>query len=174
MKSLEDQLVSYAAYHRDSRNIATHFVGIPMIVVAVAVLLSRPVFAVAGFPLSPVIVVVALMALYYLRLSRGLGLLMTALLALAAWFGAWAARLPGPVWLGIGIGGFVVGWVFQFVGHYWEGRKPAFVDDLMGLVIGPLFVVTEAIFMAGRLPELMQAVEARAGKVRRSGADVAH
>nr|WP_199040372.1 Mpo1-like protein [Dyella sp. ASV24] len=174
MKTLEDQLASYAAYHRDSRNIATHFVGIPMIVVAVAVLLSRPVLEVAGFPLSPAVVVVALLALYYLRLSLGLGLLMTALLALAVWFGAWVAGLPRSTWLGVGVGGFVVGWVFQFVGHYWEGRKPAFVDDLTGLAIGPLFVVTEAIFMAGRLPELMHAVEARAGKVRRGGAHVTH
>ena len=35
MKSLEQNLTQYAAYHRDRRNIATHFVGIPMIVFAV-------------------------------------------------------------------------------------------------------------------------------------------
>lgn len=29
MRSLEDQLAAYAAYHRDARNIATHFIGIP-------------------------------------------------------------------------------------------------------------------------------------------------
>src|SRR3546814_9523920 len=34
------------------------------------------------------------------------------------------------VWLGSGLGMFVLGWVIQFVGHYYEGRKPAFVDDL--------------------------------------------
>ena len=33
MKSLVDRLASYAEYHRDKRNIATHFVGIPMILV---------------------------------------------------------------------------------------------------------------------------------------------
>ena len=42
MKSLVDHLSQYAAYHRDPRNIASHFIGIPLIVVAVAVLLSRP------------------------------------------------------------------------------------------------------------------------------------
>ena len=35
-------LVQYARYHRDRRNIATHFVGIPMIVFALGVLLARP------------------------------------------------------------------------------------------------------------------------------------
>ena len=42
MKTLVDHLAQYAAYHRDRRNIASHFIGIPMIVLAVAVLLSRP------------------------------------------------------------------------------------------------------------------------------------
>ncbi|MEX5669899.1 Mpo1-like protein, partial [Pseudomonas neuropathica] len=51
MKSLVDHLGQYATYHRDPRNIATHFVGIPVIVVAVAVLLSRPQWA--GGWLSP-------------------------------------------------------------------------------------------------------------------------
>ena len=35
MKSLVDHLSQYAAYHRDPHNIATHFVGIPLIVIAV-------------------------------------------------------------------------------------------------------------------------------------------
>ena len=34
MKTLTDHLTQYAAYHQDSRNVATHFVGIPMIVLA--------------------------------------------------------------------------------------------------------------------------------------------
>ena len=52
MKTLTDQLAQYAVYHRDRRNIATHFVGIPMIVVALAVLLSRPASAFGVLPLA--------------------------------------------------------------------------------------------------------------------------
>lgn len=54
MKTLTEQLVRYAEYHRDRRNIATHFVGIPMIVAALAILLSRPAvaFVEALFPLG--------------------------------------------------------------------------------------------------------------------------
>ncbi len=170
MKTLEDQLSNYAAYHRDPRNIATHFVGIPLIVLTITVLLSRPAFPVAGLLASPAVVAVIVVSAYYLRLSAGLGLLMTALLALSAWFGAWAAHLATASWLTLGIGGFVVGWVFQFVGHVWEGRKPAFVDDLMGLIIGPLFVVAEALFALGLLPDLRREVERRSGPVRHRGA----
>ena len=40
MRNAQELLTHYAAYHRDRRNIASHFIGIPMIVLAVAVLLS--------------------------------------------------------------------------------------------------------------------------------------
>jgi uncharacterized membrane protein YGL010W len=173
VKTLEDQLSGYAAYHRDRRNIATHFIGIPMIVLAVAVLLSRPTVALGGLLLSPAVPVIVATAVYYLRLDRPLGLLMTALLALSGAFGAWAAAQDTATWLAIGVGGFVVGWLFQFVGHFWEGRKPAFVDDLVGLVIGPLFVVVEALFLVGALPALRQTIESRVGPTRSGAKGVA-
>ena len=40
-----DLLKQYAEYHRDRRNIATHLIGVPMIVFGVGVLLARPVLA---------------------------------------------------------------------------------------------------------------------------------
>ncbi|HEY1418157.1 MAG TPA: Mpo1-like protein, partial [Myxococcaceae bacterium] len=41
MRTLAQQLTQYAGYHRDRRNIAGHFVGIPAIYFAVVILLSR-------------------------------------------------------------------------------------------------------------------------------------
>jgi uncharacterized membrane protein YGL010W len=167
MKTLEDQLSQYASYHRDWRNIVTHFVGIPMIVAAITVLLSRPAFEIGGMALSMAILAAVAAGLYYLALDVVLGLLMCALLALAVWFGAWSAQLPTAAWLTIGVGGFVLGWIFQFIGHAWEGKKPAFVDDLIGLIIGPLFVVVEALFLFGLFPKLRASLEARVGAIRR-------
>ena len=69
-------------------------------------------------------------------------------------------------WLVWGVGLFVVGWVFQFVGHYYEGKKPAFVDDLVGLVIGPLFVAAELGFALGLRLEIKNAIEGRVGPMR--------
>lgn len=167
MKTLVDQLSQYAAYHRDRRNIATHFVGIPMIVLAVATLLARPVLLqVGGVALSLATLVTLATALYYLRLDLKLGAVMAVLLALTLWFAQTVAALSTATWWGWGVGLFVVGWLFQFVGHYWEGRKPAFVDDVMGLIIGPLFVVAEAGFALGLGRGLQQAIEARVGPTR--------
>ena len=122
MRSLEDQLAAYAAYHRDARNIATHFIGIPLIVVSLLALLSRPAWGAGWLPFSPATAVVIVAALYYLRLSLRLGGMMLALLLLCLGFGAWVASLSTAAWLSIGIVGFVIGWLFQFVGHFWEGE----------------------------------------------------
>ncbi|WP_285960472.1 DUF962 domain-containing protein [Pseudomonas tohonis] len=163
MKTLVDHLSQYAEYHRDRRNIFSHFIGIPLIVVAVAVLLSRPGLAVAGLWISPAALVALASAVFYFRLDLRFGLVMSALLWLSLWAGAALAVQSTALWLSAGLGLFVVGWVIQFVGHYYEGRKPAFVDDLMGLVVGPLFVVAELGFMLGMRKEVEQAIEHRAG-----------
>ena len=160
MRSLEEQLSQYASYHLDRRNVATHFVGIPLIVLAVAALLAR-VPLTGFFSLMHLVALVA--GLYYLLLDGRIGLLMVLFLAVCVAFGSWAAGQTTTLWLLLGVGGFVLGWIIQFIGHYYEGRKPAFVDDLMGLVVGPLFVVAELGFLLGLRADVQQAVEHRAG-----------
>lgn len=166
MKTLIDHLSQYADYHRDPRNIHTHFVGVPMIMQAVTILLSRPAWEVAGVAASPAVAAALAAALFYLRLDRRYGLVMSALLAAMLVVGQWCAQQGLAVWLGAGVGLFVVGWIIQFVGHYYEGRKPAFVDDLVGLIVGPLFVVAEWGFGLGLRKEVQAAVEERSGPVR--------
>jgi uncharacterized membrane protein YGL010W len=166
MKTLTDHLSQYAAYHRDRRNIATHFVGIPLIVLAVVVLLARPALEVGGWPVSAATVAVIAATLYYLRLDLRLGAVMGVLLLGCLWLAQATAMLSTGAWAAVGVGLFVVGWIIQFVGHIFEGRKPAFVDDVTGLIIGPLFVVTEAGFLMGLRSELEAQIEHRAGPTR--------
>lgn len=40
---------------------------------------------------------------------------------------------------------FVVGWVFQLVGHLIEGNKPSFFSNAIFLLIGPLFYARKLI-----------------------------
>lgn len=161
MKSVVDQLAMYSCYHRDGRNVMTHMVGIPLIVIALLALLSRPQWVFAGFYVTPAIALVAAGVIYYLMLDLALGVLMAAILALTLWLGHSIAALSTPTWLSLGIGLFIVGWVFQFIGHGYEGRKPAFVDDIIGLVIGPLFVVAEVLFFLGLRKSLYKKVEGK-------------
>jgi uncharacterized membrane protein YGL010W len=166
MKTLLDQLSNYADYHRSERNITTHLIGVPMIVLALMVLLSRPTWVVNDLALSPAVFIVAVLLLYYLRLHIAMGLIMAAFLVSGLFLSAWVAMLDDSIWLASGVGGFLLGWVIQFVGHYFEGRKPAFFDDVMGLAIGPLFVLAEVLFKLGLFSELAQEVETRSGHVR--------
>lgn len=166
MPTLVDRLAGYADYHRDRRNILTHLVGIPMIVLAVAILLSRPSVTVGPLALSPALAAALAAGVWYLRLDRRLGLVMAAVLATVVAAGQVIAALPTAAWAGWGVGLFVVGWIIQFVGHAYEGRKPAFVDDVMGLIVGPLFVAAEVGFMLGWRRELEDAIVARSGPVR--------
>lgn len=164
MRQADELLIQYAHYHRDRRNIATHFVGIPLIVFAVGVLLARARFQLGGVELSAAWVVAAAATAWYL--TRGqlvLGAVVSALtLALVA-LGHGLADGTTASWLAWGVGIFVVGWVLQFIGHYYEGRKPAFVDDLIGLLVGPMFVTAEAMFALGWGRALRERIEAAAG-----------
>lgn len=167
MRTLSDHLSNYAAYHQDGRNIATHFVGIPAIVLAVAILLSRPVFAeVNGVNVTPALILLAAVTVFYLRLDAAFGVVMSALIGLCVWAGGQVAGHSTAAWLAVGIGLFVIGWIIQFVGHYYEGRKPAFVDDLAGLVVGPLFLVAETAFAMGLRARLREEVVSRSRAMR--------
>src|SRR5207247_1515019 len=103
-------------------------------------------------PLGPMTVTLAvvftvLTALYYLRLDVRLGITMAVVYFLMC---AAASEIthrlgPGPS-LAWAAGIFVAGWALQFLGHKYEGMKPAFYDDTKQLLIGPLFVCAEAYF----------------------------
>ncbi len=167
MSTATQLMAQYAAYHRDRRNIATHFVGIPLIVFAVGALLARPSVAVAGaggWALTPAAILWGLSSLWYLtrgNLALGLATSLANLLLITAALPL--GQLETLPWLAWSVGIFVVGWAAQFVGHYYEGRKPAFVDDLRGLLIGPMFVVGEALFALGWGKSMLAEIEARVG-----------
>ena len=57
------------------------------------------------------------------------------LLALVHALGAYVVPVSAAV--------FVVAWIFQFIGHKIEGKKPSFFEDIQYLWVGPLFVVTQ-------------------------------
>lgn len=163
MRPAIDLLVQYARYHRDQRNIATHFVGIPMIVLSMALLLSRPRFELAGWHLTPGWVMLPPLALWYVSRDVVIGLTVSAVYALSFFAGDAVAQASTSVWLGSALGLFALGWLIQFLGHYYEGRKPAFVDDLIGLLVGPMFVAAETLFSLGWNRKMLQAIETRVG-----------
>ncbi len=176
MRNLEQQITQYAAYHRDRRNIATHFVGVPMIVFSVVLALAP--WVIGG--VNAALIALTIASVYYLILDRGLGTAMLLFLfvcyLISITFNAAINARGGHAGFVLAAAAllFIVGWVIQFVGHKYEGMKPAFTDDIMGLVIGPLFIMTEVFFALGLKAALKKYVEDRVGPVlaARNGAPI--
>jgi uncharacterized membrane protein YGL010W len=161
-----DLLAQYAAYHRDRRNIATHLVGVPMIVLAVALLLVPGQVQLGALTLSWAWVACVLAGCWYVTRGHfGLGAATALAIASLVWAAQGFQSLAGAASaLGWGAGLFALGWVIQFIGHYYEGRKPAFADDLVGLLVGPMFVVMELLAPLGLFKGLVAEIERRAGR----------
>lgn len=137
MKRIDALLADYGEAHRTPGNLACHTVGITLIVFGVLSMLHAvPIFG----PWTASEVLVAVASLWYLSLDTGLGLAMLG--------GASAldvlARLVHDA--RIGAAAFVVGWIFQGIGHArYEKNSPAFFRNLVHLLVGPAFLVNKLV-----------------------------
>lgn len=142
----ERQLATYSSHHRDHRNRATHFIGIPAIVLSLLIVLA--LWQPGG--ISGAWIVGGLAALGWIALDLTVGLAMAVVLLPMILFANWFAATygSGPAWWLFAVL-FVGGWVFQFAGHAFEGRRPALMDNLFQAFIGPMFIMAEMLMMLG-------------------------
>ena len=145
MQTGRQLLDDYGAYHTDRRNLICHEIGIPLIVLDIIALLRLVTWpGVWSQPHDLAAVAVLATAIYYLVLgSAGRAVIFAALVAIIALFllYALAAYVTWPV----AIAAFVVGWIFQFVGHAYEGKSPAFLTNVLHLLVGPLWVASHLV-----------------------------
>lgn len=142
MSKVDALLADYAANHATKGNVACHFVGIPLIVYGVvAMLLTVPLLAVPGLGVVTLAEALLLAAsFYYFRLDSRLAV---GMLLVVAVFDV-VARTIGD-WR-VGLAAFVVGWIFQGIGHaVYEKKSPSFLKNMVHLLVGPIFLVNEVI-----------------------------
>jgi len=166
VKTLEEQMSFYAAYHQDARNKATHFVGVPMIVFSLMIPLGWLRADLGGVSLSAAFVVTSFLLVYYLILDLPLGLAMAGIFALMLWGAVPLSQAAFTVSLAWFLVLFVVGWALQLWGHVYEGRKPALVDNLFQIFVAPIFLAAEVFFALGYKPGLHESVQRRAMLMR--------
>jgi len=161
MTPLADQMAMYAAYHRDRRNRATHFIGVPAIAFAILIPMAWLVIDLGTVRVSLAMIFTGAVLLYYLRLDWRLAFasapLFVPMLVAAEWVAS--QGLATALWT-FGVG-FIGGWVLQLLGHAWEGRRPALVDNLMQIFVAPLFLIVEVAQMLGLRHDLGRAVAER-------------
>jgi uncharacterized membrane protein YGL010W len=155
MKSLQEQLSAYGAYHRDWRNKITHFVGVPLVTFALFLFLSWFRFAPApDLPLTGATLLYLIVSLYYLRLDWSIALLQALVTLPLLGLADRSALLPFPTSLLIFGAAFGGGWVIQIMGHVFEGRRPALMENLLQVFNAPLFLTVEAVTALGFRAEL--------------------
>ena len=171
MKKIEEQMSFYAAYHQDARNKATHFVGVPAIMLSLFIPLAWIRFDVGGVTLTAAMLFAAVVLVYYFLLDVPLALAMlvfTAILVFVAEKIAGLGAVQGWIWFAVL---FVGGWILQLVGHAFEGRKPALADNLFQIFVAPIFLAAEVFFALGYKPGLHQRVNEKAQLRRAQSAD---
>ena len=67
-----------------------------------------------------------------------------------------AVALFVPRFWPIPLGFFLLGWIFQFVGHHFEGKRPALMDNIFQAFIGPMFLVAETLVASGYRADLAE------------------
>lgn len=160
-----EQSAMYAAYHRDKRNQITHYIGVPMIVLSLFIIMwGVDLFTVGNITVNLTLAISTLLLSIYSYISLTLGILLIIDFAIGLWIAHWVVGFGGDVQLYSFIGLFIVGWVIQFWGHVYEGRKPALFDNLVQIFMAPFFLAAEAMFAMGKLEDLHKEIEAQTHK----------
>lgn len=125
----------YGTYHTHPMNRRTHIIGIPSIMFCI---IDWTQFGGGIIPVCSVV-----LPLYFFW-DKTLAVAMTVLMALMASLTPQVG--PRAIWAI-----FIVGWIFQLLGHYvWEKKSPAFTKNLLQLLVGPMWIMDEVLGISER------------------------
>lgn len=161
MNTLAERMGGYAAYHRDPRNKFTHLFGVPLAFYSPLIALGwlRAPLGGSGLEISPAMVVLVAVMIWYIKLDWIFGIVMSLISIPVMYLCDLASQLAFLTSLAWFIGTTVVAWAIQLTGHAFEGRKPALADNLVQSLMGPIFVLAEVFFALGLRKELHMQVE---------------
>ena len=136
-KTVQDWLDDYGASHQNSINKLIHWICIPFIMLSlIGLLWNLP----PNSNINLGIIFITFACLYYLRMSFAMFVGMFCVAGLPIYGVQYLETLPYPLWK-TSLIIFSVAWIFQFIGHTIEGKKPSFFKDIQFLLIGPLWLL---------------------------------
>ena len=159
MTTLERQMAFYMRYHRDPRNKATHFVGVPLITFSLLVPMSWLALDVSGVQITLAHLFLVAVFAYYLYLDAALALALAPIVAVLLYAAQWTAGLGYATGWAVFGAAFVGGWILQLVGHWFEGKRPALVDNIWQIFVAPLFLMVEVLALLGWKRDLLRRAE---------------
>lgn len=140
MQTVDALFADYASYHQTKGNKVFHRLGIPMIMLSLIGMLTYvKLFNAGTIQLDAAMVLIALSSAYYFVIEWRLGMAMIAVSIVFYFVGAALG-----LWINLAL--FVLGWIFQFIGHkVYEHKNPAFFRNFVHLLIGPLWILNDVI-----------------------------
>ncbi len=140
MRQLSDWLKSYGESHQHPVNQKIHHVAVPGVFLsAIGLVWSIPALTLNGVIINWVWVAIIPVLVFYFRLSLSVFLMMLGF-TLACIALVWSCDLLQLPVFAMSASAFVVLWVCLLIGHKLEGKKPSFFDDLLFLLIGPIWI----------------------------------
>lgn len=165
-----EQMAMYSAYHRDKRNQATHHFGVPLIVFALLFITTGiPIVKLGVVWLSLATLLMTVLLLVYIYCVPLVGTLAVFLYGSLLMFADHLWHRFGDDQWPIFAVLFIGGWIIQFIGHYYEGRRPALFDNLLQIFMAPAFLIAEILFHFGFETALKAELENRMGHYGQSG-----
>ena len=169
MKTLEEQMSFYLRYHRHPKNKLAHFFGVPLIMFSLFVLLGLVRLQLGDVSVTAASVLAITVLVYYFRLDAVLAVAMTLFTAVLLIAANRVCTLGPATALTVFALAFVGGWILQLVGHVFEGRRPALVDNVFQALIAPIFLMAEVLFAFGYKRDVAERVEQLALQSERGG-----
>ena len=139
MKNANWYLEKYGESHRNPTNILIHKIFVPLIMFSVIGLLwSIPLSESLPWYLNFGVGLVVISLAFYFSMSPLISFFML-LITLPMIYGNFLLAQT-EFHLSASILIFIVSWIMQFYGHKIEGKKPSFLEDLLFLLVGPVWV----------------------------------
>lgn len=149
---------SYAAFHRDRRNVLSHWIGIPLVILSVFIPLAYFRIELFSVSVSLASLFLAGVLFYYLFLDVVTAIAVAPFTFFLLWVAIKIADKGAKTVILCFIITAAIGWTFQLIGHRYEGKKPAFLSDLSQLLNGPLFLGAKLTTMSGHRSALKRAL----------------
>jgi len=147
MRKIDLLFAEYAESHRNSTNKLIHWICVPLIFWTILGFISIIPSKSIGFRYIGEIsyvsfTAIALVTIFYTKLSFLIGFIMFFVMILMESFAYGInIRFEEKSWM-VYLAVFVITWIFQFVGHKIEGKKPSFLKDLQFLLVGPIWLLS--------------------------------
>lgn len=147
MRKIDLLFAEYSESHRNSTNKLIHWICVPLIFWTIIGFISLIPSKSIGFiyigEISYVsFVAIALVTIFYMRLSFTVSLIMLIIMIIMESFAYGInIRFKENSWI-VYLAVFIITWIFQFLGHKIEGKKPSFLKDLQFLLVGPIWLLS--------------------------------